>query len=173
MLSKRLLPVLCLLCWSSLSPSQDKQPTKAVPENCSVTKPADQPFVPPRPHPARPSPGQFWFGTDRLWTALPKSGAWFGLPHYTRDDPTFRQKLAFWRQGFDAHVMTPGKLTVSGRRIDSTAPPLQTDGPGTPSWTADDQVLMTGINFPSIGCWEITGRYENDELTFVVWVGEQ
>jgi hypothetical protein len=32
---------------------------------------------------------------------------------------------------------------------------------------------VTGINFPTIGCWEITGRYENDALTFVVWVREQ
>jgi hypothetical protein len=29
---------------------------------------------------------------------------------------------------------------------------------------------MTGINFPTVGCWEITGRYESDELTFIVWV---
>jgi hypothetical protein len=65
------------------------------------------------------------------------------------------------------------KLIVSGRRIDALAQPLQTDGPGTGSWTADDQFLVTGINFPTIGCWKITGRYENDEVTFVVWVGKQ
>jgi hypothetical protein len=176
MLSVRLLPLLCLLCWSSLSLGRDKQPTPAVPEKCSVTKPADRPFVPPGPHPARPSPSQFWFGTDRLWTALPQNGAWVGLPHYIPSDPTFRQKLLFWRQGFDAHAKlfdAHAKLTVSGRRIDSLAQPLQTDGPGTPSWTTDDQFLVAGINFPTIGCWEITARYENDELTFVVWVGEK
>src|SRR6266852_2690427 len=146
MLYARLLSLLCLLCLSSLSLSQTKQRTVAVPETCSVTKPADQPFAPPAPYPAKPSPGQFWFGTDRLWTALPEGGAWVGLPHYTRDDPTFRQKLAFWRQAFDAHAKTEAELTVSGRRIDSLAQPLQTDGPGSPSWTADDQFLMTGIN---------------------------
>jgi hypothetical protein len=27
--------------------------------------------------------GQFWFGTDRLWTALPETGAWIELGHYT------------------------------------------------------------------------------------------
>jgi hypothetical protein len=32
---------------------------------------------------------------------------------------------------------------------------------------------MTGINFPTTGCWEITGRYESDEVTFVVWVGQR
>ena len=28
----------------------------------------------------------------------------------------------------------------------------------------DDQSIMTGINFPTLGCWEITGRDENKEL---------
>jgi hypothetical protein len=172
MRSTRLLPVLCLLCLSSVSPGQDQQKTLAVPETCSVTKPGTQPFVPPPPYPAKPPRGQFWFGTDRLWTALPETGAWIGLGHYTPSDPTFRQKLAFWRQGFDAHAATEAKLTVSGRRTDSLAPPLQTDGPGAPSWTGDDQFFMSGINFPTTGCWEINGRYEDVKLTFVVWVGQ-
>lgn len=172
MLYARLLPWLCLLSLSSVSLSQARQKTSAVPEACPVTKPANQPFVPPRPYPAKPSLDQFWFGTDELWTALPVTGAWIGLVHYTRSDPTFRQKVAFWRQGFDAHAATEAKLTVSGRRTDSFAPPLQTDGPGTPSWTADDQFFMTGINFPRTGCWEITARYEDVKLTFIVWVGQ-
>jgi hypothetical protein len=158
------LPVSCL--------GQGKPKTSAVPETCPVTKPSMQPFVPPQPSLSEPFPGQFWFGTDGLWTALPETGAWIGLGHYTPGDPTFRQKLAFWRQGFDAHVATEAKLTVSGRRIDSLAAPLQTDGPGTPSWTDHDQFFMTGINFPTIGCWEITRRYEDATLTFVVWVGQ-
>jgi hypothetical protein len=172
MLFTRLLPLLYLLSLSSPSLSQDRQ-TSAVPKTCSATKPAPQPFVPPPPYPAKPSHGQFWFGTDRLWTALPETGAWIGLGHYTPSDPTFRQKLFFWRQGYDAHAETQAKLTVSGSRIDTPAQPLQIDGPGTGSWTADDQFLVTGINFPTIGCWEITGRYENDEVIFVVWVGKQ
>jgi hypothetical protein len=158
------LPVLCL--------GQESLKTSAVRETCPVTKPAMQPFVPPPPYPAKLSRGQFWFGTDRLWTALPETGAWIGLGHYTPSDPTFRQKLPFWRQGLDAHIASEAKLTVSGRRTDSLAPPLQTDGPGTPSWTADDEFFMTGINFPTTGCWEITGRYEDVTLTFVVWIGQ-
>jgi hypothetical protein len=169
--STRLLLLPCLLCWSLISLSQDRQ-KPAVTESCSVTKPANDTFVPPSPHAARPSRGQFWFGTDRLWTAIPETGAWIGLGHYTSNDPTLRQKLIFWRKGYDAHAKAQAKLTVGGRRLDAPAPPLLTDGPGTPSWTADDQFLMTGINFPTIGCWEITGHYEDDALTFVVWVSE-
>ena len=172
MLSTRALSLLCLFSLSSLTFGQDTQ-ALGVPKTCSVTKPADHPFVPPPPHSEKPPQGQFWFGTDGLWTRLPETGAWIGLGHYTPDDPTFRQKLFFWRQGYDPHAETQTKLIVSGKRIDAVAQPLQTDGPGTGSWTADDQFLVTGINFPTVGCWEVTGRYGNDELTFVVWVGKQ
>ena len=54
--------------------------------------------------------------------------------------------------------------------MDGPAPPLQTDGQGHGSWTNDDQFIMTGINIPTLGCWEITGHYESDKLTFVIWV---
>ena len=29
---------------------------------------------------------------------------------------------------------------------------------------------MTGINFPTTGCWEITSHFDDDAFTFVVWV---
>jgi hypothetical protein len=167
----RLLSLLYLLSLSSIAVSQGRSRVPAVPHTCPVTRPAEESFVPPQPYPAKPSVGEFWFGTDRLWTALPANGTWSGLPHYTSSDPTFRQKLPFWRQGYDAHAEPRPNLTVSGRRIDSPAGALQTDGKGNGSWRKDDQFIMTGINFPTMGCWEITGRYENDELTFVVWIG--
>jgi len=94
-------PLLYLLFLSSIALSQDRPRIPAVPNTCPVTKPADESFVPPQPYPAKPSVGQFWFGTDRLWTALPVTGTW-RVGHYTSGDPTFRQKLPFWRQGHDA-----------------------------------------------------------------------
>jgi len=30
--------------------------------------------------------------------------------------------------------------------------------------------MLVGIGFPIVGCWEITGKYGSDVLTFVVWV---
>src|ERR1700721_308690 len=66
--------------------------------------------------------GRFWVtpgvGTDRLWTALPETGAWIGLGHYTPSDPTFRQKLAFWRQGYDPHAEPRPIWIKKGRRMD-------------------------------------------------------
>ena len=169
MSSTRLLPLLCLLSLSSVALSQNRPSTPVAPNSCLVTKAGDQSFVPPAPYPAKPHGGEFWFGTDRLWTKVPVSGTW-RLGHFTSADPTLRQKLVFWRQGYDAHAEPRPNLIVSGKRIDSAAAPLQTDGKGNGSWTKDDQFIMTGINFPTAGCWEITGRYDNDELTVVVWI---
>lgn len=174
MLSPRLLPSLCLVFISALCIAQETLKPSAVPEACPVTKPATQPFVPPAPYDAKPGPGSFWFGTDSLWTALPKDGVWLG-GHYTPSDPTIRQKLQFFRQGFDARAPMESKLTVTGKRTDSVAPALKTDGPASPAWTGNDlqdQFFMTGINFPTTGCWEITAHYEDVKVTFVVWVGQ-
>lgn len=168
MLVIRVLPTLAVLSLSTIALSQDRSRVPAVPDTCPVTKPASQ-FVPPWGYPAKPCVDQFWFGTDRLWTVLPGTGTW-RLGHYTSGEPAFREKLAFCRQGYDPHVEPQPDLTVSGRRIDSRAGPLQSDGKGSGSWTKNNRFIMTGINFPTTGCWEITGRYENDEITFVVLV---
>jgi hypothetical protein len=33
--------------------------------------------------------------------------------------------------------------------------------------------IMTGIFIPTVGCWQITGDYKGDKLTFVIWVEPQ
>lgn len=152
-------------CASTLS-----APTKNVPDTCSVTKPEDHPFVPPPHYPAKAPDGNFWFGTDELWTVLPIDGTWGALPHYTFGDPTFRQKLFFWHQGYDWHTEPQPPLTVTGRRLDAPAPPLMADRANAGWQNRDQPFMVTGINLPALGCWEITGHYEAHDLTFVVWV---
>src|SRR5262249_25454680 len=129
-----------------------------VPDTCPVTKPADQPFVPPPPYPPKPSSG-FWFRTDSLWTLLPLNGTWSGLPNYTPDDPTFRQKMFFWRQGYDPEAEPQPKLRLTGKRLDSLAPPLRSDEANSGWQRRDQPFVVTGINFPTLGCWEITAHY--------------
>jgi hypothetical protein len=31
--------------------------------------------------------------------------------------------------------------------------------------------MLVGVDIPTLGCWEIRGRYAEAELSFVVWVG--
>jgi hypothetical protein len=173
-----LLRLLCLVFLLSLSqasfsqqPGTSTQGREA--ETCQVTKPYQVSlFVPPSPYPTKAAAGNFWFGSDRLWTALPLNGTWKALPHYTPTDPSFRQKLAFWRAGYDWHTEPQPMLKVTGKRLDSPAPPLLSDQANN-AWVKPEQPFMgLGINFPTLGCWEITARYQDDELTFVVWVAK-
>jgi hypothetical protein len=142
-----------------------------VPKTCPISKPPVPPFLPPSPYPAKTGPDRLWFGTVKLWTNLPADGTWSGLPHYTPSDPTFRQKLLFWREGYNVRSELPPHLTVTGRRLDTTAPPLAADEANA-GWQDDKEhpFIVTAINLPTLGCWEVTGDYHGDKLTFVVWV---
>jgi hypothetical protein len=141
-----------------------------IPESCPVTKPPAHPFVPPSPYPNDTGSSEFWFGTDKLWTQLPTDGTWRGLPHYRPTDTAFRQKLLWWRRGYDWRTENSPKLRVTGRRLDSPAAPLEA---GTShGWTDDPNhpFMVVGMHIPTLGCWKITGRFEDAELSFVIWV---
>jgi hypothetical protein len=176
----RLLLLLSLLLLPQTSLAEQSGTVKrGAPDSCPVTKASDQPFLPPWPYNAEPYPGGSWFGTDRLWTALPENGIWRGV-HFSTIDPASgskmdwwrRAKEIWWRQGQDWPVDGATKLKVTGRRLDSRAPPLVPEVASAARTKAGDTAVMVAINFPTLGCWEITGHYEDDELTFVVWVAK-
>ena len=144
---------------------QDRVKTE-LPQSCPVTRPPAHPFVPPPPYSSKISPDGFWFGTNKLWTFLPGDGTWSGLPHYTPTDPTFRQKLFFWRQGYDWRKDPQPISVVTGRRLDSPASPLLSDDHANNGAGG----IVTGINLPTLGCWEIKAHYIDGDLTFVIWV---
>jgi hypothetical protein len=140
-----------------------------VPKSCPITKHPDPPFVPPPPYPTKTNPNSFWFGTGKLWTQLPNEGT-RKLGHYSPSDPTFRRVLFFWREGYNwrTEYRYRPRLTVTGRQLDATAPPLVFDCANT-GWGEDKEhaFIVAGINLPTTGCWEITGNYSGDKLTFV------
>ncbi|HXM21428.1 MAG TPA: hypothetical protein VN948_09210 [Terriglobales bacterium] len=129
-----------------------------------MTKPADHPFVPPRPYQAQAADSPvFWFGTDSFWTLLPSNATW------SQGEKTF-----WFSQDWQRYHWVPereAKLTVTARRLDDAAPPPEVLRANS-SYREQDwkAFLVGGINFPTVGCWEITGRHDDHELTFVVWV---
>jgi len=140
----------------------------APPVTCPVTKPPDPAFVAPPPYsPAAPYAGEFWYGTEALWTLLHTDGAWRGLPH---NPDGYTQKVFWWRAGYSWTAEPEPQLSVTGRRLDAPAPPLHVSK-ATNAFAQDIQsAMLVGVDLPTLGCWEITGRYKGRELSFVVWV---
>jgi len=137
------------------------------PASCPVTKPPEPAFVPPISHPERED-GRFWLGTKALWTALDEDGIWKGIVSKNGT----RNKFWWWREGWeydtDLRANEPG-LIINARRIDGVAPvvskPRVTNAELSGGWA-----MLTMLELPTSGCWEITGNYRSEYVSMVVWV---
>jgi hypothetical protein len=130
---------------------------------CPVTQPTEPPFAAPID---ANYDGTFWYGTPALWTNLPSDGVWWGLP---QDGDGFTQKTVFWRDGFDALSEPYPALTVSGRRLDASAPAFSFSN-ATHGWDETGDFMLMGISIPTDGCWEIIAEYQDVKLNYVVLV---
>lgn len=132
---------------------------------CPVTTAPNPSFVPPAPYPSKPGTGASWFGTGKLWTILPNDHRWS------------QGEKTFWWRGDWAHYqgIPPAevgrRLSVTAQRIDAPAPaPAISNANGSYRPRDWKSFLVGGIEFPTPGCWEITGHYQDGELHFVILV---
>jgi hypothetical protein len=137
----------------------------------AAASPGASPVPCPLTQPNGNSPSDFdiepgGYGNDALWTNL---SMWSEQPgvvavpddgHMTPDGVIHEMKWAWFRY-------KPGKLTIEGRRLDAPAPPLEA---WVPDGYGDRGFQVSGLTFPTAGCWEITGRLGDASLTFVVIV---
>ena len=155
----------------SVSNSTDTARSEVVPHDppvtCPITFRQDPLFTPPAPYSELGFEGDFWYGSDSLWTAVPQNGVWAGLPH---NPEGYTQKVFWWRDGYVWNEEPEPDLTVTGERLDAPAPPLIVSK-ATNAYAADiGSAMLVGVDFPTLGCWKITGQYKKTELSFVMWV---
>lgn len=138
------------------------------PASCPVTVPRDPPFTAPKPYSANaPWQGYFWYGSNSLWTVIPDGGSWYGLPDNLEG---YTQKVFWWREGYSWTEEPEPALTVIGERLDAPAPPLNVSK-ATNAYASDmGSAMLVGVDFPAYGCWKITGKYKDAQLSFVVWI---
>ena len=112
----------------------------------------------------------FWFGTEKLWLELPKSGVWEGWrgpePGKGPRSGPLTAKLFWWSVDYNPRRDGNPDLTVTARRLDGEAPPVLANE----AHNAIGSAMSDGIFLPTPGCWEITGEYKGQKLSFVVWV---
>jgi hypothetical protein len=149
--------------------AQTEKFASAPPADCPVTVPQDPPFVPPSPYDQLGFEGDFWHGSNLLWTAVPKDGAWRALPH---NPAGYTQKVFWWRESYSISEEPEPVLVVTAERLDDRAP-LITGSKATNASAGDiGSAMLVGLDFPTLGCWKITGKYGKEELSFVVRVAE-
>lgn len=157
------------LCLTACNLQSQETAALAAPaqESCPVTQPPDPRFVPPAPYPESLNAATFWYGSNALWTALPENGEWSDLPHNAEG---YTQKIFWWREGYSWQEEPEPQLTVTGQRLDASAPPLNVSR-ATNAFAEDIQsAMLVGVDFPTLGCWEITGQYGEQELSVIILI---
>jgi hypothetical protein len=83
----------------------------------------------------------------------------------------YSDKMFWWREGYIWNEEPEPNLMVTGERLDAKALPLRASK-ATNAYASDiGSAMLLGVDFPTLGCWKITGRYNDEaELSFVVWV---
>jgi hypothetical protein len=138
------------------------------PKDCPVTTSENVSFKAPDPFsPDAPWKGEFWYGSDHLWTALDSNGVWSKLPEIPDG---YGQKIMWWSSLYSLPDELEPALVVSGKRLDGESEPLRFYGATNAMADDIEEAMLTGVEFPTLGCWEITGQYKKSEIKFVVWV---
>ena len=154
------------------------------PDTCPVTRPSTTPFLLSPPYSASRwlDPRMFSYGSDQLWVDLPKIGVWPGLHlNYARTPPAYTQPVVWWQKGYDRHREPHPDLQITGRRLDAPAQQLMAGrAEGDRARTVPDRTvpdspdfIAVRIDLPTLGCWEVTGKYMSQTLTFVVWATDK
>ena len=81
-------------------------------------------------------------------------------PQFVAEDGSVGMKFGWWRAA-------TGTLEITGRRLGALAPPARgvvSDAYGVTGFQP------SGIEFPTEGCWAVTGALPTTSLTFVTFV---
>ena len=121
---------------------------------CSVTRPNGS--VPPGE-----SSCPNCLGNGTQWAGLyPEGRVTPGGPGFILDDGSLSMKFWWWRG-------VPGKLTITGAQTRCTC--TATAGKH-PEAYGDIGFQATALIFPTVGCWQVTGKVGESRLTFVTLV---
>jgi hypothetical protein len=165
----RLAILISVAAFTAVGQQNSPEQRPAVPASCPVTLPSAVPFTPPGEPKMGPSHNSFWVGTEKLWTSLGKSGEVWGWWPRAPGEPVLTAKIFWGSVDFDYHRKEDYDLQVTGRRLDGDAPPLVVDKV-TNALFVPHVAMLTGVYVPTPGCWEITGDYKGQKLSFVVWL---
>jgi hypothetical protein len=120
--------------------------------------------------------------TEPVWAKPPKDAAVQNSPefgYYFVNEDRSMWASAWWvdQEAFPWRVSEEGikvgwfrpagaTLEITGQRLDGPAPPLEAHVP----CCYPTRFQATGLIFPTEGCWAVTAKAAESELSFVVWI---
>jgi len=109
-----------------------------------------------------------WFGSESLAAIIPADGHWQGMGLANN----YRNKFWWWRKGFTEKpmselVITAIKLGTEESFVVSTNG-YAYEGSDSYSWDA----MIVAMEFPSSGCWKVTGEFADAQLDIMLQVGD-
>lgn len=115
------------------------------------------------------------YGSEALAVALPADGTWPITGPTGRIAVKLFWRSAGFRPGMERHLRLeivnlnggPNDAFVKDVTNANSVPDDLETARFDEEWQ-DGWVMLAGIDFPSPGCWEITGEYLGQSLTFVV-----
>ena len=120
------------------------------------------------PGPMSSSDYMAWYGSNALAVLIAKNGHWYGMgPEYN-----YRNKFWWWSAAFDLRVEREPKLVITAHRLDAPAPTIHIPK-ATNAILSNGYAMLTGLEFPTDGCWKVIGEYKGQILSIVVLVGEE
>jgi hypothetical protein len=134
--------------------------------DCPVSQFSDLAFVPPEPMPAEaPYEEMFWHGHAQLWTMLPKSGLWENLP---LSEQGYGQKLFWWAPGYDVGEENAPLFSLVAKPLERLGEQYVFEQATNANSGELGSAILIGVNFPYAGCWELTGTYRGESLSYIV-----
>lgn len=163
--------------WVGVSPSETPAVLTPVawetpaPASCPVTIP-EEGFVPPDRYGPGRGEGSEWYGSEDLWLTLDDEGeVWL-----EDQDGHLGHRYALWsvHQGEPQDEPEPDVRLVA-ERLDADAA-MAFNRETTHGWTNSrvgrNLFMLTSIQVPTPGCWQVTATYRTASLTWIAWAAE-
>ena len=140
--------------------------SSAFSNSCPVSKPNLE-----NPNGALKAQGQFgWFGTEELAAIIPLDGNWIGMG----GAHAYRNKFWWWYEGSEKDFLYNPPLEIVAKNLERElefsvrSPTGASTGSDNYQWYS----LVTILEFPAKGCWQIVGTRGQKTITINLMVGE-
>ena len=104
-----------------------------------------------------------WYGGESFAVQLPSGGVWPTTAPGARIAVKLIWRSAGFKPGMESNLDVTVKPLNGAQAAAVVLGNTNANAESFGGWA-----MMTGIDFPDAGCWEITGRYRGEELRFVV-----